>query len=148
MCEEHAANTCCVLKDINRIIARLNFIQKQEQYNWSEPCLQTTRDMLCTNCDGDIGIGKRRGVCLDLCQNWYQVCKFDYFCDTLDDWSVKGSLDFCTDIEINESKQLRSIVGDGGGELFCKRMGFTVGEHPTCYNGIPKAKTVPLTYRK
>ena len=46
----------------------------------------------------------------------------------LEDNRLKGSLDFCTDIEINEGKQLRSIVGDGGGEQFCWRMGFTVGD--------------------
>ena len=27
MCEEHAANTCCTIYDINRIIARLNYMK-------------------------------------------------------------------------------------------------------------------------
>ena len=67
MCEEHAANTCCAMRDIDRIIARLNFIKRQEHFSWSEQCLQETRDMLCTNCDGDIGTGRRYGVCADLC---------------------------------------------------------------------------------
>ena len=83
--------------------------------------------MLCSYCDGDIGIGKRYGLCPDLCQDWYSACKLDYFCDMDQDQSVKGSLDFCSDFEKNEGKQLRSIVGDGGGETFCHRMGFNVG---------------------
>ena len=35
-------------------------------------------------------------------------------------------------------------MGDGGGEQFCWRMGFVVGESPTCYDGTPTAKIVPL----
>ena len=32
MCEEQAANTCCVINDLNRIIARLKYIKKQDEF--------------------------------------------------------------------------------------------------------------------
>ena len=39
MCEEQAANTCCVINDLNRIIARIKYIKRQEEFIVSEQCM-------------------------------------------------------------------------------------------------------------
>ena len=40
MCEEQAANTCCAINDLNRIIARLKYIKRQDEFPVSEECMQ------------------------------------------------------------------------------------------------------------
>ena len=85
--------------------------------------------MLCSVCDGDIGTGKRKGLCPNMCDQWYQACKSDYLCDSREDKTlmVKGSLDFCTNFEVDDGQQLQTIMSDASSGQFCFRMGFNVG---------------------
>ena len=55
-CVEHAGNTCCTMKHVDQIGAKLNFIKDA---GLSEECLENTRAIMCSLCDGDIGTQRR-----------------------------------------------------------------------------------------
>lgn len=52
-CVEHAGNTCCMMKHVDQITAKLNFIKVEEAV--SAECLARTREVMCSLCDGDVG---------------------------------------------------------------------------------------------
>lgn len=76
-CQEHKENTCCMGHDIKRIYADMSRI------GWGKPikageqadCRRLSETVMCYVCDGAVGIGKRKGLCAPLCQQWYEACQ-------------------------------------------------------------------------
>ncbi len=44
----------------------------------SKNCIKITESINCIVCDGFIGIHKNIGICPQLCESWYEICKNDY----------------------------------------------------------------------
>ena len=65
-CEEHAGNTCCHLKDIDKVRARVNSINNSE-VRPTDKCIETTKKVFCSGCDADVGTGRRDGLCMSQC---------------------------------------------------------------------------------
>lgn len=67
---------------------RINKI-KDESFRLTPRCLEVTKTVLCSVCDSDIvriietnlmqGVHKKRGLCIDLCMTWYELCMSDNF---------------------------------------------------------------------
>ena len=89
-------------------------------------------------CDSDVGIHRKRGICMDLCYTWYDLCMSDSF--VIRGAVKNNSLDFPTfDDPPHLVAPLYEIVSEV--EEFCERMGFPVYEEPYCYNGVPVASS-------
>lgn len=101
-------------------------------------------------CDGDIGTHKKRGLCLDFCHTWYELCMGDNFLWRVSPSSGNMTLDFPTyDDPPYLIRPLYEMVGDV--EEFCERMGFPVVEFEDprhCFNGIPTASRLHLNGQK
>lgn len=63
-CYEHEANTCCIASHTDAIRNQLNHI---EPSNTSQSCIKKTEEIFCSQCDGDIGVGAKKGICANLC---------------------------------------------------------------------------------
>ncbi len=134
-CKEHSGNTCCLHKDVMVIGSKLKRF-KDEGFHLSPRCHEVTKSIQCSVCDSDIGIHKKRGICMDLCYTWYDLCMSDYF--VVRGASSNNSLDFPSfDDPPHLVSPLYEVVSDV--EEFCERMGFPVFEDPYCYNGVPVA---------
>lgn len=47
--------------------------------NISSSCQINFSELACMDCDGDIGIGTRQGICPDKCIELYESCRDDLF---------------------------------------------------------------------
>ena len=98
-----------------------------------------TEEVYCSICDGDVGTQRKRGLCKEVCEQWYRECKEERVC-----WIDESgqSLDFCTAEEIEDGQG--EILGARGvvAADFCGMMGYKVFDAPACFNGEPLAATL------
>ena len=47
---------------------------KRKWAGLSSMCKATTESVICSQCDGDIGIHRKTGICQDLCDSWFEMC--------------------------------------------------------------------------
>jgi hypothetical protein len=52
--------------------------------------LNAYKEIICYDCDSDVGQGIRRGLCPHICEGLYQACIDDYFKFN------KDKMDFCS----------------------------------------------------
>ena len=120
--------------DIRKIYMRLS------HYDISPKCKKMTESIHCSVCDGDIGIQKKTGICPDICDNWYQMCKQDSIEAIPESERSETTtwLDFGQELKLSEFTEIASSAD------FCEGMGFKVSEEPFCFNGVPTAEILKL----
>ena len=116
-------------------------------------CKATTESVICSQCDGDVGIHKKTGICQDLCDSWYQMCSGDYLVPIHEDERSSAEagvwLDFLENdfTYIEKAKKPSEYVGNS--REFCNGMGFPVNDNfPYCFSGVPAAKMLKLNQGK
>lgn len=142
VCREHEGNTCCLHSHVNILKKKITKV-KDEAFRLTPKCFDATKNVMCSVCDSDVGIHKKRGLCKDMCFTWYDLCMSDSFIIR----GVNNSLDFPNyDDPPQLIRPLYEIVSTV--DEFCERMGFPVFEDPYCYNGIPVASKVHLNNKQ
>lgn len=113
-------------------------------------CFQKFSEIICSECDGDVGAGLRKGLCSQTCSSLYSACWNDYFAQD----QRMGNLRFCqkSDLVCSPLKFLTQ-----NSDQFCKEIGFEVNPNtdledvidkllinatdiqPSCWDGTPSA---------
>ena len=118
-------------------------------------CQIMVNEIHCSVCDGEIGLHKRRGICPDLCDQWYRSCKYDMV--TYSNKSVDFVLKDQNKDMKNETFHLVLLQNITTPEEFCTAMGYEVNHNirgytkpnvPYCYDGIPTANRLKLNQGK
>ena len=157
-CQEHAANTCCTLHDARKIGFHLSKYQFE-----NEKCKQMTEKVHCSVCDGDMGLQRKTGICLEFCRDWWSECQDESaFQIKPEDVTVSKNsnetqvsfyrtLDFVKEGQEpkGEVRKVRDFpLFSNDAEKFCNAMGFEVNypseSNVECFNGNPLASTFEL----
>ena len=126
----------------------------KERWNGMSPlCKATTESVICSQCDGDIGIHKKKGLCEDLCDSWFTMCAGDFIVPINEDERSSPNsevwLDFMENDFSNVEKARTATKYVTNSRDFCKGMGFPVNDNfPYCFSGVPAAKTLKLNQKK
>lgn len=138
-CTEHHKRTCCEKNHTRSVLTKFSTFSHER----SPGCVQMTRLVLCSSCDGDVGVGMKARLnnvllCPSFCRQWFKSCFDDYFTS-----SSSGELHPCGPSSLVCSP-LKEITDDYAS--FCSRVGgFAVADGEddvdSCYDGIPAART-------
>eukprot|EP01066_Platyproteum_vivax_P004608 Platyproteum_vivax@DN1596_c0_g1_i1.p1 len=88
MCAEHEKRTCCTRQHTDVMVRTWFSIVSSLDSDISESCATATKKLMCSVCDGDVGLGvsvsqkgktSRVQLCSDFCNYWYSACENDYF---------------------------------------------------------------------
>ena len=136
---EHIKNTCCDMTNVDFLRGKVGWI-KLAGREVSDQCVETSSKMFWSLCDGGVGTGQLTGICPEMCSNWYNSCRYDYFSgDSRASELGAGEITFCNKNSMTCS-QLNDIYDDS--RQFCEQMGISVNDDKdTCYNGTPWALT-------
>ncbi len=73
-----------------------------------------TTKVYCSLCDADVGVGRKQGLCYDMCESWFDTCHSDYF---VVDYLNNNKLTFASTQPTLKGRQLTELVSDA--EEFC-----------------------------
>ena len=112
-------------------------------------CKATTESVICSQCDGDIGIHRKTGICQDLCDSWFEMCSGDLIVPINEDERSQDEshvwLDFLENDFSNVDKAMTPFDYVSNSRDFCKGMGFPVNDnYPYCFSGVPAAQMLKL----
>ncbi|CAG9329265.1 unnamed protein product [Blepharisma stoltei] len=135
-CQQHSQRTCCNISHSLQIFRRIsrplmNPPLYTDYQGYSARCLTVMQDILCSECDGDVGEGHKSGICQNLCDSLYESCKDDYF----EAGMTESGIEFCSGGSWI-CYPLTSFVDNG--KDFCERLGFEV-KKKNCFDGISAA---------
>ncbi|CAK4073190.1 unnamed protein product [Aphanomyces euteiches] len=137
-CAKYWQNSCC---NATHTLPLKRQIMEPIVANFNTKCQAMHEELTCSACHPFIGTGRMDRVCPDLCDEWYDSCKDEFYTP-----SGGQSLSPCYGNALVCSP-LRHIVSTG--REFCKRMGYTPGkstdtEGVTCFDGsVPAELGVP-----
>ncbi|KRX03188.1 hypothetical protein PPERSA_07016 [Pseudocohnilembus persalinus] len=149
-CNEVSQRTCCN----NQNFEALKQAWYMFNYNLNEvssQCQIQFNEIICSECDADIGTQLRKGICQNICDNFYNNCVNDLF--KMEENRVK----YCNQNDMICSP-LKSIFTDS--TSFCDNIGFKVNQNsdyqvwmedlkekqsqesiqPVCWDGKPSQK--------
>jgi len=140
-CTEHHKRTCCERNHTRQVLNHFAPFSMDR----TPRCSQMSRLVLCSLCDGDVGVGLKAKMntvllCPSFCARWFQACFDDFFAPS---GSSGASLQPC-----GPGALVCSPLGEIMSEpsAFCSSAGgFSVAEneddedHP-CYDGVPAAR--------
>ncbi|CAH0476649.1 unnamed protein product [Peronospora belbahrii] len=129
VCSKYLKSTCCNATHSHAL--RLK-IREPVVAKFSPKCQALTEEMTCSSCHPLMGTWEMKTVCPSLCNDWYRVCKNEYYA-----YSGSGTLTPCYGNALVCS-QLKAIADSGAD--FCVHMGFHVGsdadaEGIDCFDG-------------
>ena len=131
LCRSYSGNTCCEEIHTNEL---LKIVRSAEVAEFSAKCVAFTERVLCSACDPAVGVRSIDGLCLSICNEWYDACSAEF-------WEPKQVRPFPCLPNALVCSPLNTMVSSG--EEFCALMNFPVaytGED--CYDGSsrPRAK--------
>ncbi|CAI5705262.1 unnamed protein product [Peronospora effusa] len=129
VCSKYRKSTCCNATHGHAL--RLK-IREPVVAQFSRKCQALTEEMTCSSCHPLMGTWEMKNVCPSLCNDWYKVCKDEYYAH-----SGAGTLTPCYGNALVCSP-LKAITDNGAN--FCVLMGFHVGseadaEGIDCFDG-------------
>ncbi|KAL4491947.1 hypothetical protein ABPG72_008368 [Tetrahymena utriculariae] len=120
-CTDYSQRTCCTNDNLNWL--RIQFYrQVYNNQDLSLDCQQVLQRLICYDCDGDVGLGFRKGLCGPQCESIYEQCKNDYFIIDQNTQLLK----VCSRQDILCSK-LHQIVSQKTD--FCKLLGHEINDY-------------------
>lgn len=138
-CREHNERTCCEKNHTKEVLNKFGFFA----FERSTRCAQMSRLVLCSICDGDVGVGMKSKhnnvvLCPSVCARWFNSCVDDLFTAS----SSGSGLAPCTPSALTCSP-LGEITSSAPN--FCSSVGaFSVAESEdeadACYDGVPSSK--------
>ncbi|CAD7964147.1 unnamed protein product [Amoebophrya sp. A25] len=143
-CVEHAQYTCCRRPHANRVKSKMN--EHAVSMMRSGQCATMTRQMLCSQCDGDIGTGLLSAggvmhICPVLCDAWFSSCKDEF-------WLSRGGGELVPCNNDVGCRPLHELAGDS--QDFCENafskfhaieVANPADEPDLCYDGVPASRT-------
>lgn len=77
-CAQYSRSSCCSSRDEQKLYSYYGAKGLYET-GFSAECEKITRSLMCSTCDPHVATGALNGICPDLCGNWYDACRNDYF---------------------------------------------------------------------
>jgi len=138
-CGEHHKRTSCERNHTRQVLNSFSVFS----HDRSARCGQMTRLALCSQCDGEVGTGKKsRGklvlLCPSFCSRWFESCRDDFYAPS----GSGDRLQACGPGSLVCSP-LSEITEDAS--TFCSGIGdFAMAEREdepdACYDGVPAAR--------
>lgn len=130
LCSRYRHSTCCEQGHTDNLLRRLRLY---DVAGYSPKCRDLTEKLTCMPCHPGVGVGEVKGVCADLCEEWFLSCGHEFYSvgsDTGPAPCLENSL-ICS--------PLRDFVANG--REMCERFGLPIDPDTSrCFNG--KAPTL------